>query len=52
MPTLFRLLIVVGVLAGLAYGAMLAVTTLLAPQPHDISDTITLPTPAKEGPAK
>ena len=47
MPPLFRLLIVIGVLAGLAYGAMFAMVTFLAPQPHDISETINLPKPAK-----
>ncbi len=43
MPTLFRLLLVIGVLAGLAYGAMLAMVTLMAPQPHDVSETVALP---------
>lgn len=47
MPTLFRLLLVIGILAGLAYGAMLAMVTFLQPQQHEITETIALPKPAK-----
>ena len=47
MPTLFRLLLVIGVLAGLAYGAMLAMVTFLPPQPHDVSETIVRPKAGK-----
>jgi len=43
VPTLFRLLFVLAVIAGLAYGAMLAMVTFLHPQPHEITQTIRLP---------
>ena len=47
MPTLFRLLIVIAVLAAVAYGAMSAMVTYLQPQSHAISQTITLPAKPK-----
>ena len=40
MPTLFRFLFVVAVLAGLAYGAMFALATFVEPQPREITVTI------------
>lgn len=43
MPTLFRLLFVIGVIAALVYGAMIAMVTFLQPQPREISQTVTLP---------
>ena len=43
MPTLFRLLFVIGVIAALVYGAMNAMVTFLQPQPREISQTVTLP---------
>ena len=43
MPTLFRLLFVVGLLVGLGYGAMLALVTFVHPEPHEITQTIRLP---------
>ncbi len=43
MPTLFRLLFVLGLLAALVYGAMIALVTFIQPQPRDIIQTITLP---------
>ncbi len=43
MPTLFRLLLVGGVLAVLAFGAMTAIVTYLRPEPHDISQPVALP---------
>lgn len=41
MPSLIRLLIVLAILAGLAYGAMLALVTFVDPKPREI--TITVP---------
>lgn len=43
MPTLFRLLLVGGVLAALALGAMTAMVTYLRPVPHDIRQPVPLP---------
>ena len=45
MPTLFRLLLVVGVLAVLAFGAMTAMVTYMKPEPHAINQTIVIPQP-------
>ncbi len=47
MPTLFRLLIVAGVLTALAFAVMTAMVRFLQPQPRDITQTITLPKPAR-----
>jgi hypothetical protein len=41
MPTLFRLLIVLGVIAAIGYGAIWALATLIEPQPRPM--TITVP---------
>ena len=46
MPTLVRLLVVIGLIAALGYGAMLALVTFVHPEPHEIVQTIRLP-PAK-----
>ena len=43
MPTLFRLLLVIAILVGLAWGAMLAMVTYLKPQPREITREVTLP---------
>ena len=43
VPTLFRLLIVIAVVAAVVYGAMVAMVSYLQPQPHAISQTVTLP---------
>ena len=43
MPTLFRLLTVIGVAVGIVYGAMLAVVTFVAPQPREIVQAVALP---------
>jgi xanthosine utilization system XapX-like protein len=40
VPTLFRFLFVIAVLAGLAYGAMFALATFVEPQPREITVTI------------
>ncbi len=40
MPTVFRFLIVVAVLAGLAFAGMFALATLVEPQPREMTVTI------------
>lgn len=40
MPSLFRLLVTVGLLVGLVYGAMLALVTFVTPEPHEIIQTV------------
>jgi hypothetical protein len=41
MPSLIRLLVVLGFLGGFAYGASFALATLVEPKPREI--TITIP---------
>ena len=41
MPSLIRLLLVLGLLGGFAYGAIFALATLVEPKPREI--TITIP---------
>jgi hypothetical protein len=41
MPSLFRFLFVVGVIAGLAYGAVFALANFVNLKPREISVTIT-----------
>jgi phage shock protein PspC (stress-responsive transcriptional regulator) len=40
VPTLFRFLFVLAVLAGLAFAVMFALATLVEPQPREMSVTI------------
>lgn len=40
MPSLFRFLLVIGLLAGLIYGGMIALVTFVEPQPREMSQTI------------
>jgi hypothetical protein len=40
MPSLIRLLVVVGVICGIAYAAMFALATLVDPQPREITVTV------------
>lgn len=47
MPTLFRFLLVVAVLAGLGFGAMLALAYLIHPDPREI----TVPIPISRMPS-
>ncbi len=47
LPTLLRLLVVVGMIAALAYGAMLAMVTFLHPESHEITQTVKLPDPPR-----
>jgi hypothetical protein len=40
LPTLFRFLVVIAVLAGLAYAAMFALATMIEPEPREMTSTI------------
>lgn len=40
MPSLLRFLLVIAVLAGLIYGAMIALVTYVEPQPREMSQAI------------
>ena len=40
MPSLFRFLLTLGMLAGLVYLGMLALVTFVQPHPHQITQTI------------
>jgi hypothetical protein len=40
LPSLFRFLVVVAVLVGLVYGAMIALVTFVEPQQRDMTQTI------------
>lgn len=40
MPTLFRLLLILAVLAGVAYAGMFALATFVEPQPREMSHTL------------
>ena len=40
LPSLVRFLIWIGVIAGLAYGAMLALVTFVEPQQREMSATV------------
>ncbi len=40
MPSLFRLLVVLAVLGGLAYGGIVALATLVQPKPREITVTV------------
>ena len=40
MPSLIRLLIVLGLLSGFAYGAIFALATMVEPKPREITVTI------------
>jgi hypothetical protein len=40
VPSLIRFLIIAGILAGLAYGGMIALVTFVEPQPREMTQTI------------
>jgi hypothetical protein len=40
MPTLFRLLALIAVVAGIAFAAMFALATFVDPEPREMSETI------------
>jgi hypothetical protein len=47
LPSLFRFLFVVGVLAALVYGGMVALVTFVKVEPREITQTVTLPKPSQ-----
>ena len=47
MPSLFRFLFVLGLLAALVYGGMIALVTFVKVEPREMTQTITLPKPPK-----
>jgi hypothetical protein len=40
MPSLIRLIVILGILSGFAYGAIFALATLVEPKPREITVTI------------
>jgi hypothetical protein len=40
MPSLIRVLVVVGIIVGLGYGAMFALATLVDPKPREMTVTV------------
>lgn len=40
MPSLIRLLVIVGILGGIAYGGIYALANLVTPKPRDITVTV------------
>ncbi len=40
MPSLFRFLLVIGIIAGLAYAAMLALVTFVEPEQREMTQTV------------
>lgn len=47
MPSLFRFLFLLAVLAGLVYVGMLALVAFVKVQPREMTQTVTLPKPPK-----
>jgi hypothetical protein len=43
LPSLFRFLFVVGFLAALVYGGMVALVAFVKVEPREITETVTLP---------
>jgi len=40
LPSLIRFLVIVGILAALVYGGMIALVTFVEPQPREMTQTI------------
>jgi hypothetical protein len=40
VPSLIRFLVIIAILAGIVYGAMIALVTFVEPQPREMSQTI------------
>ncbi|WP_158816205.1 histidine kinase [Methylocapsa sp. S129] len=47
MPSLFRFLFVLALIAGLIYGGMVALVAFVKVQPREMTQTIALPKPPK-----
>lgn len=43
MPTLIRFLVIVGIIAGLVYGGMIALITLVKVEPREMSQSVEIP---------
>jgi hypothetical protein len=43
VPTLIRFLVIVGILAGLVYGGMIALVTLVKVEPREMSQGVEIP---------
>ena len=43
MPTLIRFLVIVGILAGLVYGGMIALVALVKVEPREMSQSVEIP---------
>jgi hypothetical protein len=43
VPTLFRLLFIIGLVVALAYGAMIAIVTFVQPVQREITQSVPLP---------
>lgn len=47
MPSLFRFLFVLGLIAALIYGGMIALVAYVQVQPREMTQTVPIPKPAK-----
>jgi hypothetical protein len=47
LPSLFRFLFVVGLLAAMVYGGMVALVAFVKVEPREITQTVPLPKPPK-----
>jgi hypothetical protein len=47
LPSLFRFLFVIGLLAALVYGGMVALVAFVKVEPREITQTVTLPKPSQ-----
>jgi len=47
LPSLFRFILVLGVLAALVYGGMIALVAYVQVEPREITQTVPIPKPAK-----
>jgi hypothetical protein len=47
LPSLFRFLFVLALIAGLIYGGMIALVAFVKVQPREMTQTVTLPKPPK-----
>jgi hypothetical protein len=43
VPTLIRFLVIVGILAGLVYGGMIALVALVKVEPREMSQSVEIP---------
>ena len=48
MPSLFRFIFIIGLLAALVYGGMIALVALVQVQPREMTQTVPLSKPPKD----